>query len=55
MKENNYAQRVAKIMPVFTFWGDGIVLVTRKEWLKAERRIESILKQLHKQLHKKGA
>ena len=38
--------RTTNILPTFTFWGDGIVLVTQKEWRESTRRIESVLNQL---------
>ncbi len=39
-------ERTTNILPTFTFWGDGIVLVTQKEWRKSARRAESVFKQL---------
>lgn len=47
-KNDDYCQRAAKIMPVYTYWGSGVVLITHKEWLKANERLCSILNQLHK-------
>jgi len=37
-----------KILPNWTFWGSGVVLVTKEQWLKSESKIEAILKQLHR-------
>lgn len=50
MKEQDdyIEERAAKIMPTFTFWGNGIVLITQKEWQKAEKRIRAIFRQLSK-------
>ena len=44
--EVNYEQRAEKIMPDWTFWGDGIVLINKKQWYKSRDRIIAILKQL---------
>ena len=38
--------RVTKIMPCWTDWGNGVVLVSQKEWQASEARISSILRQL---------
>ena len=37
-----------KILPNWTFWGSGVVLVTKEQWIKSESKIEAILKQLHR-------
>jgi len=39
-------ERAGNLMPVWTFWGDGIVLVTKTNWLKSQRKIESLLRQV---------
>lgn len=38
--------RVTMIMPNWTYWGTGVVLVSKKEWQASEMRIAAILKQL---------
>ena len=43
-----YKQRAEYIMPHFSYWGSGVVLVSRIEWEKSNRRICAILKQLHR-------
>ena len=48
MRENNYENRAEKIMPQFTFWGEGIILIKKDEWYKSHYRIIAILKQLHR-------
>jgi len=48
MDESNYEERAENIMPVFTFWGEGIVLIKKDHWYKSRGRIISILKQLHR-------
>ena len=46
--EEEYIERAAMILPDWTFWGEGIVLVKKEHWLKSESKIEAILKQLHR-------
>ena len=46
--EEEYIERAATILPDWTFWGEGIVLVKKEHWLKSESKIEAILKQLHR-------
>ena len=48
MNELDYEKRVGSIMPSWTFWGEGIVLVNKKQWYKSRDRILAILKQMHK-------
>lgn len=38
--------RAEKIMPNWSYWGTGVVLVSKKSWLESRRRIVSVLKQL---------
>ena len=46
--DNNIERAAANLMPVWTFWGDGVVLVSKNNWLKSQRRIESLLRQVHR-------
>jgi hypothetical protein len=48
MSETKYEERAEKIMPQFTFWGEGIILIKKEEWYKSRYRIIAILKQLHR-------
>jgi hypothetical protein len=48
MSETKYEERAEKIMPQFTFWGEGIILIKKEEWYKSRYRIIDILKQLHR-------
>lgn len=40
--------KASDLMPSWFFWGQGIVLVKREDWSKANRRIEGLLRELHK-------
>lgn len=44
--DSNIEERAAKLMPEWTFWGDGVVLVTKGNWLRSERRLQSLLRQV---------
>lgn len=54
MSENNYEERAEKIMPQFTFWGEGIILIKKEEWYKSRYHIIAILKQLHRAKNKRA-
>jgi len=44
----DYKDRAAKILPEWSYWGEGIVLVKREQWERSERKIISMLKNLRK-------
>ena len=44
--DENIEERAAKLMPDWTYWGSGVVLVPKSNWLKSRRRIESLLQQV---------
>ena len=39
-------ERAAKLMPNWSYWGSGVVLVPKNNWLKSRRRMESLLQQV---------
>ena len=45
---NTIEERAGNLMPVWTFWGVGVVLVSKDNWLKSKRKIESLLRQVHR-------
>ncbi len=44
--EYEIEERVAVIMPNWSYWGNGIVLVSKNEWQASEKRINSVIRQL---------
>ena len=44
----DYEKRAEKIMPDWSYWGEGIVLIKREHWYKSRKKIIAILKNLHK-------
>ena len=44
----DYEDRASKIMPTWSFWGEGVVLVKKEQWYKSRAKIIAILKQLHR-------
>ncbi len=44
-KEVNCEDRAEEIMPNFSFWGDGVVLVKKEQWYKSRDKIIALLKQ----------
>ena len=47
-REEDYQGTAAEIMPAWSFWGAGVVLVKQEQWQRSQNKIASILKQLHK-------
>jgi len=46
MSKEDIETRTENIMPKWSFWGDGVILVSKKEWYKSRNKIVSILKQM---------
>ena len=47
--EFEFEDRASDVLPTFTYWGSGIVLVSQEQWWKSRDRIKAILRQLHKE------
>ena len=44
-----FEDRAENVLPTFTYWGTGIVLIKKEQWYKSRDRIKAILKQLHRE------
>ena len=44
-KEVNCEDRAEEVMPNFSFWGDGVVLVKTEQWYKSRDKIIALLNQ----------
>lgn len=45
---SDYQDRAEKIMPTWSEWGGGVVMIKKEQWYKSRARIISILRQLHR-------
>ena len=46
--ELSYEERAENILPNWSYWGGGVVLIKKENWYKSQKKIIAILKQLRK-------
>jgi hypothetical protein len=46
--ELSYEERAENILPNWSYWGEGVVLIKKENWYKSQKKIIAILKQLRK-------
>lgn len=44
---DDYFERAEEIMPVFSYWGEGIIVINKEQWRRSRYKIQSLLKHLH--------